>query len=122
MAVTKEENEPKLATIRLYENTIVGLVWDKAEDIDVWSHEITEIEASRLIPMCCGIFVIGVGSDTLRCGEFCMPEHQLRVSDEYAWPPPHAFASVAFGNSILLKDGWLRLNADQCWCLLENAH
>jgi len=108
----------RVATIHLYDNEHICLPWEKADDLTVWSHEITEMEASRLIPSCCGFYF---SREPVRCGEFCWPEHQIRVSEERAWPPPHMFASIAFGCGIELKDGWLTLNADQCWCLLKNV-
>jgi hypothetical protein len=111
-----------IATIRLYDNEYVGLPWEKAEDLSLWSHEITELESSKLIASFCGIVIIGNDDIPPRCGKFCWPEHQIRVTEDCAWPPPHMFASIAFGCGIELKDGWLALNADQCWCLLSNAN
>lgn len=110
----------RIATIQLYENEYICIPWEKAEDLIVWSHEITEREASRLIPSCCEIFFSG--NVPLRCSD-CPFIHQIRVSEEgKGWPPPHMFASIAFGCGIELKDSWLTLNADQCWCLLKNAY
>ncbi|MHA1390217.1 MAG: hypothetical protein ACTSR9_17495 [Candidatus Thorarchaeota archaeon] len=74
----------KIATVNLYENDYVYLPWEKVEDLNVWSHEITEMESSRLIPSCCGVLIIGGGNFPHRCDKFCIPEHQVRVSEERA--------------------------------------
>ena len=111
----------RIASVSLCDNENVNLPWEKVEGLNVWSHEITEMEVSRLIPSCCGVLIIGGGNFSHRCDKFCIPEHQVRVSEERAWPPPHMFASIAFGCGIALEDGWLTLNADQCWCLLKNV-
>jgi hypothetical protein len=112
----------RIATICLYDNEYVSFPWEKAEDLNLWSHEITELESSKLVPSFCGIIIIASDDTPPRCGKFCWPEHQIRVSEDWAWPPPHMFASIAFGCGIELKDGWLTLNADQCWCLLNNVN
>ncbi len=111
----------KIATVQLNDNEYVSLPWERVEDLNVWAHEITEMEATRLIHSCCDLFVICRDDIPRRCDGFCCPEHQIKVSEERAWPPPHMFASISFGCGIELKDGWLTLNADQCWCLLKNV-
>jgi hypothetical protein len=107
----------RIATIELYDNEHICLPWEKADDLIVWSHEITEIEASKLIPSYCGFLFFG--SVPQRCGSDCSWNHQIRVSEDRTWPLPHMLASVAFGCGIKLKDGWLTLNVDQCWCILK---
>ena len=109
----------RIATIHLYDNEHLCLPWEKAENLNVLSHEITEMESSKLIPSFCGIYIFGDSSP--RCGDDFCNDHQIRISEECAWPPPHTLASIAFGCGIALKDGWLTLTADQCWCLLKNA-
>ena len=109
----------RIATVRLYDDDIICLPWEKVDDLIVWSHEITEIEASKLLPSLCGIIIIGGGPR--RCGHISCNIHHIRISEEWTWSPPHMFASIAFGCGIELKDGWLTLNGDQCWCLLKNV-
>jgi hypothetical protein len=111
----------RVATIELYDNDYISLPWEKADDLTVWSHEITEREASILTPSCCEIF--SIGDSPHRCSSDCplYHKHQIQVSEECYWPLPHVLASIAFGCGLLLKDGWFTLNADQCWCLLKNA-
>ncbi|MHA1928602.1 MAG: hypothetical protein ACTSV2_08510 [Candidatus Thorarchaeota archaeon] len=109
----------RIATVCLYDNEIICLPWEKVDDPIVWSHEITEIEASKLLPSFCGILIFG--DSPRRCGHISCNIHQILVSEEWVWTPPHMFASIAFGCGIELKDGWLTLNVDQCWCLLKNA-
>jgi hypothetical protein len=108
----------RIAEVQLYDNEYVCLPWERVEDIDVWCHEITEMEAANLIPSLCGFIFIG-GRERRRCDKLCIPEHQVRITEDYAWPPPHMFASIAFGCGIELENGWLTLNADQCWCLVK---
>ena len=119
--VTKQENEPKIATIKICENESFCVLWEKVDNLNTLSHEITELEASRLIPEYCGIIVFG-SNIPIRCGnEFGCQEQKIRISEECTWPLPHMFASITFGCGIELKEGWLTLNADQCWCLLRNV-